>query len=283
MDHYDRAMAYPFPRHLKERARRLPGVGVVDNDRARQIVALAVHAPIAALAQLPLPRRTRFVIFGQGRSGSTLLVDLLDSHHDIYCDEELLHHRLRWPSAYVDGKSMLTRCPVYGYKVKPSQISKDQGLDIREFLESQVERGWHILHLQRSSIVRQTLSGLVARERSSYHRTGDGRPDPVMVPAETLFDRLEGRLAYRELEAAAIRNIDVLALDYDRDLADSAQHEATASAVFEWLGLPPHRVESRLRRVSSTDWRSDVLNADEVLQVGAARGHGQLLTAEGIT
>ena len=33
----------------------------------------------------------RFVLFGQGRTGSKLLVELLHSHPDIHCDGEVLN------------------------------------------------------------------------------------------------------------------------------------------------------------------------------------------------
>ena len=41
-----------------------------------------------ALMRGKLPE-TRFVVFGLGRSGSTLLCDLLDGHSAIQCDGEL--------------------------------------------------------------------------------------------------------------------------------------------------------------------------------------------------
>lgn len=275
-------MAYPIPREFKERVRRLPGAGVLDSDSSRRVVSQVIHVPIAAASLAPVRRPERFVIFGQGRSGSTLLVDLLDSHRDLYCDEELLHHTMRWPEAYVDGKSLFSRARVYGYKVKPSQIVEQQGKEVRTFIEAQVAQGWRVLHLQRSSVCRQTMSGLVARERQSYHRTDEQEKRSVVLPVDIFFDRLEGRLRYSEIEADALEGVEALVVNYDRDLARSDGHEATASRVFEWLELPPHRVESRLRRVSNADWRTDVDNADQILEEAATRGHLHRFSSEGL-
>ncbi len=36
-------------------------------------------------------KTSKFIIFGQGRSGSTLLKQLLDSHPEITCEGELLN------------------------------------------------------------------------------------------------------------------------------------------------------------------------------------------------
>ena len=33
--------------------------------------------------------RIRFVIYGQGRSGSSVLLDLIGSHPDVYCESEI--------------------------------------------------------------------------------------------------------------------------------------------------------------------------------------------------
>lgn len=40
-----------------------------------------------------MPPKTRFVLVNNGRSGSTLLVDLLRSHPAIDCQDEILNER----------------------------------------------------------------------------------------------------------------------------------------------------------------------------------------------
>ncbi len=50
----------------------------------------------------PLPSK-QFLIMIQGRSGSSLLCDLLDSHPGVHCQNELLVDRLKAPMAYLMG------------------------------------------------------------------------------------------------------------------------------------------------------------------------------------
>lgn len=45
----------------------------------------------------------KFVIHGQSRSGSTLLVELINTHPDIYCDRELKSSSNRQPPAAETG------------------------------------------------------------------------------------------------------------------------------------------------------------------------------------
>ena len=47
----------------------------------------------------------RFVIFAQGRSGSTALRSLLTNHPEVICEGELLASGKFWPIDFVEGKA----------------------------------------------------------------------------------------------------------------------------------------------------------------------------------
>ena len=49
---------------------------------------------------------TKFVIFGRGRSGSTLLVSLLNSNPDIHCDGEILSRKKLFPEKVIHSKRL---------------------------------------------------------------------------------------------------------------------------------------------------------------------------------
>ncbi|HBE17486.1 MAG TPA: hypothetical protein DEG17_03890 [Cyanobacteria bacterium UBA11149] len=55
----------------------------------------------------------KFVIFGQGRTGSTLLYSLLNSHPQIHCDEEILEDRVFFPVQYVKGRCCKAKKKMY--------------------------------------------------------------------------------------------------------------------------------------------------------------------------
>lgn len=75
-----------------------------------------------------------FVVFGMGRSGSTLLASLLNAHPSIHCDGEILspvywHRRrrplrlpmLRYPLFYIRYRQLVAQyrhgASVYGFKL----------------------------------------------------------------------------------------------------------------------------------------------------------------------
>lgn len=59
----------------------------------------------------------KFVIFTVGRSGSRLLVSLLQSHTHIHCDDELFQRKLISPLNYLRLKERLSRKDVYGFEL----------------------------------------------------------------------------------------------------------------------------------------------------------------------
>ena len=77
------------------------------------------------LRQPDLPKK-KFIIFGWGRSGSILLVSLLDSHNKIHCDGEILHNPVLSPHLQI--KLCASRChkPIYGFKLLTYQIKQVQ-------------------------------------------------------------------------------------------------------------------------------------------------------------
>ncbi len=104
---------------------------------------------------------THVLIFGQGRSGTTLLESLLCSTGlFVPKDEPLIGHRIKalWPTAYVIG---LSRDPAlqgpggsYICHVKPDHLdiyrarSGRATADIEAFDHSLVRDRWHVVHVQ---------------------------------------------------------------------------------------------------------------------------------------
>ena len=81
----------------------------------------------------------RFVIYGQGRSGSSVLLDLIGSHPDVYCESEIFNEkvaaRLLKPWDYLHARADLSPKPAYGCKMKIYQMTDDQGIEEPRHLE----------------------------------------------------------------------------------------------------------------------------------------------------
>ncbi len=88
----------------------------------------------ASLQASNLPE-TKFIIFAQWRTGSTLLADLLNSLSDITCEGELLlpftNSRIRkviFPYLYIKGRSVKAKTRIYGFNVKLYQLKHGRSL-----------------------------------------------------------------------------------------------------------------------------------------------------------
>src|SRR4030095_16137361 len=71
----------------------------------------------------------KFVIYTRGRTGSTVLTDLINSHPDIFCDAEIFNFiycntKVLFPRAYIKScskRASIYKKKVYGFKVKIAQ------------------------------------------------------------------------------------------------------------------------------------------------------------------
>jgi LPS sulfotransferase NodH len=232
------------------------------------------------LPGLPRPAQ-RFVIFAQGRSGSTLLTDLLNSNPDVRCDDEILTFHHRWPVRYAAAHTVGHRVGAWGFKVKIYQLIDAQRTDPGEFLRRMHREGWLVIYLHRRNVVRQALSASIAKERGGhYHQTAGDRPiGPVVIDAADVVRRVRQREHFGELEAAALSDVPHLALTYEDDLARPEDHQRTADRIFDLAGVARSPVETVLERISS-DPLAGVANRDEVRDALAAAGYAHLLEVE---
>lgn len=118
-----------------------------------------------------------FVIFGQPRTGSTLLVKLMQSHPLVQCDGEVLN-RNRWqqgwhpylyylarvfPEPYVLRKPAHCAKTVYGFKLLYPQIVAP-----RRLLYILNRLGWQMIHIQRRELFNLALSQKVTQLTRHY-------------------------------------------------------------------------------------------------------------------
>lgn len=233
------------------------------------------------LPGLQRPHR-RFLIFAQGRSGSTLLADLLNSHPDVYCADEILTWKRRDPARYAKACSVGHRCGTYGFKVKIYQLTEAQEITApNAWLRDMHADGWSVLHLQRTNVLRQALSSMVAEQRSVYHEEGAGsEPQPVLIDIDDLFARTRRRVTTIEDEVAALDGVPHEAFVYEDDLLRPETHQATADRAFEFLGLTSVPVTTSLRKIADRPLEQVVANADAVRVAVASSPYAELLESD---
>lgn len=220
-------------------------------------------------------KKNRFVLYTRGRSGGTLLIDLLASHPQIACENygyraELLAFHSFFPFHYIEAKAALAKAETYGFKLKPTEISLVQRRSSSAFLQNLHRRGWKIVHLRRQNLLRQSLSIQIATQTQVWHHF-EGKQNAEKSKSEKVYIESKALMKYMaEAERIDAEEDDSLAvlphlsLRYEADLLRTETQNATANRVFKFLGLPPHDAKTDFVRTGSDDIFKNVENADEL-------------------
>jgi LPS sulfotransferase NodH len=222
---------------------------------------------------------TKFMIFGQGRTGSELLCNLLDSHPNIKCDTEILFHHVFFPQQYIESKAALTSNKAYGFKGKIYQIQEIQKQDANKFLSEIVKRGWKLIYLQRRNLLRHSLSRLVAKQRNKFHHKSNEKLNLQKVPIDTnlLLQEMETRKKYLEREKKMLENIDCLQIVYENDLLYQENHQDTADRIFNFLGFESVSVKTNFQKLTPQRLSDFIENFEEVERAVARSKYSQFI------
>lgn len=221
--------------------------------------------------------KTKFIIFGQSRSGSTLLINLLSCHPQIRADLEIYNPLLipallkpmikllqSYPIPYANYRLWKANKPVYGFKLLFFQVQKP------EKLLSQLARdNWHFIHIQRDNIWQIALSNIIALQTNHWHRiTGiESTPETVVIEPERLFRALKTRSSWKEKESMLMKPYDHLSINYEKDLKNSHVWQVTADKIFNYLGLGSHPVTSTMQPTYQKPYSELIRNYLELIEL----------------
>jgi LPS sulfotransferase NodH len=209
----------------------------------------------------------RFVIFSSGRTGSSLLMDLLNSHPDIECEDEILSHRLISVRRFLDARASLATRAVFGFKLTLKHLDTQGISDRAVFLRGLLAADWRIVHLMRRDRLRQAVSGQIARQRRAFHQIRGARglrPGPFRIDPQRLVLQMKRRDASLQAERAALAGVPHLGLCYEDDLLRPERFQATLDRVFDFLGIRRAPVSTAYVRTSTDRLGDLVANLDEV-------------------
>ncbi|HET7178062.1 MAG TPA: Stf0 family sulfotransferase [Solirubrobacterales bacterium] len=221
-----------------------------------------------------------FVILCLGRSGSTLLAELLGSCPEIWMEGEILAGRS--DSSWQAQTSRLARflasarasgSQAAGFKAKLTDVLAPE--DFRLLLR---EEGFHLVLLTRRDVVKQALSWIYAdrlfERYGVWNVTRDGIDfEPLAVDGAELVRRIKILERGRE---ALLRFVDTCGLSITRVGYEVLQESPPAEAgrVARALGVTPSLgLESRLRKHTPDRLIDAVANPAEVLAHLAAAGY----------
>lgn len=210
-----------------------------------------------------------FVIFASGRTGSSLLMDLLNSHPGIECEDEILSHRVLSAHRFLDARAALSRRAMFGFKLKLHHLATQGITDPAAFLGRLHAEGCRIVHLARRDRLRQALSSAVARQRLTQHQTRAGqrpRAGPFRIDVPWLIGRMRQMDAGLQGERAALTGLPHLALWYEDDLLRRESFQASLDRVFDYLGLDQAPVRTEYVRTGTDRLADLVANLAEIRQ-----------------
>lgn len=217
----------------------------------------------------------RFVIYSRGRSGSTLLVQLLNAHSSVQCDDEILNLpvALRDPATYVRDRAHLAHKPVYGFKLLSYQLPKLQNIeDQSAFLDDMQRDGFAIIYLYRRDLLRHAISNIMARQRGEFHRRAD--PDgaakkdkKATIPEDELRRWLDSSRREQDVELGVMDGREATWVCYEDDLERQSAQADTMGRVFSALSVQDEPVASNLVKLTSDQLPSIIENYDELKHV----------------
>lgn len=232
----------------------------------------------------------KFVIFGLGRNGSTLLANLLNAVPTIHCDGELfnrdhwqtgIRRRLlamfrRYPMPYISFRQSVAnyyrRASGYGFKLQFGQLDQS-GHRLRQLHEAD----WHILYLWRQSVFAQVISAYVAKQTRFYHswvNQADPEIKQLSIAPEDFLKLYKSRQRRIQQCHDLFSTLPHLPLVYKRDLQSSQQWQGTVSNICEVLGLdaPSLSVTSNLRKTWRQPYSEMIENYAELLELARQEG-----------
>lgn len=226
------------------------------------------------------PSQLRVVIFGQGRTGSTLLESLLCSTGHFEGFGELLnidrYAEILRPLDFVQGLAKWKSDNNFLFHVKVYQLTRDRRhpVDPALFLKSLCARGWRVLHLRRDNVVKHVFSNIMAEHRGAYHKVDDRRVDEekVTVHCQDFVTRVQERLRFAEEEKAILSTIDHHVVVYDRDLESTASHQRTVDRVLEYLSLERRDATSKQRKITTKALADLISNYQEFAECMTTHG-----------
>jgi LPS sulfotransferase NodH len=238
-----------------------------ENTNPARLWAEGLGGELRSMRRLPMPQtERRFCIFAQGRSGSTLLTTLLDSHPEIRCEGELLRRPRLLPLRYVERQSRGPE-PVFGFHLKPYHLTRFQRVtDIGAFLRRLADDGWRFVHLTRRDVVAHAFSNVHAKRHGWHRRDDTGHVDVprIAIDPERFVKRVQDRLDWHEREVEALAGLPSFPISYEDDLSDAARREPRLRALLAELGVPWRQLSSPLRKsVRRPVWEL-MANPDEV-------------------
>lgn len=210
----------------------------------------------------------RLVIFSTGRSGSTLLVELLNCFPSVFCDTELLKRRLVDPLSLIEARASQSQKEIYGFKLLSYQL-RDIQISIhnkRNFLKRLSRNGYHTIYLSRENKLQQAISSVLAMAQSRWHSTKLSDNAAITMDVNVLAQTIKEMEDLAKHEEKLLKSIPHLSLSYEQDLEEKEAHYTTMNKLSDYLNQPFVEPNITLKKLHKGHFSDYIHNWEEVLQ-----------------
>ena len=236
------------------------------------------------------------VMFHTGRSGSSVIADMLGGHPAIHWDGELFNYRLmlwrkRPKYRMVEASGLIRRRmnlfdkPLYGFEVLSTHLHAGQ-MEERQFIAALENLGIeHFILLTRRNVLRKLVSNLVARERGRWRleareaapltRVHVDTSNLQMASIKPLVTHIRDTLADYATLRSALSSRRCLELVYEDDVHRDPRR--AYRRICEFLGVEYVAAPVRHGRTTPHPLRQVIENYDEVAQVMSNTGFEWML------
>lgn len=237
----------------------------------RKYTAIPRH--LGSVAKYKVTRATlpenRFIIFGEGRCGSTALVSRLGSLNGVHCDNEVLAFKVPYPYQHMLMAASRSSTEVYGCKVLAFHMRDLQPIKERDgFIKKLHEDGFKIIHLRRQNLIHHAMSNIRANKFGYHQQKAKKRrkTSKVNVDLDELMSwmmRTEGLYAYEDV---LLEGVPCLPLTYEENISSEEKQRSTMLRVCEFLGLPYEEGSCAYDKISPRSLRDSIENYDEIAE-----------------
>lgn len=247
-------------------------------------------------------QRPNVVMIHMGRSGSTVLGDLIGQRPDIHWDLEVLMRKrinryarmvpfrqkiLNDPNRIVHWRMLLAEKPIYGFEVMPHQVERFN-VELPEYLAGLLKLGIrHAIVLERKNTIRLAISRLYGMRKGRWQKRDSvpvkSKKEPLTINFEdvygygrSLMENLDYFSDLNEKVIPMLGGFDVLRLTYEDDILPSPIIGYDRCCQF--LNLPEYEeVSIQFKKLNPYPVKEMIENFDEVENYLAGSRYQQML------
>ena len=215
-----------------------------------------------------------FVILSSGRSGSTLLIQLLNCHPKITCKGELLNrnnlqtHNLRAASSctlinYILASLIPSRMflPYTGFKLFNEQL-EFCNLHLKDLLTALFYP--RVVILYRESMLETYVSLEIAFKTDVWYSEGSGTGERIEIDWQKFVDyAMTEKVRWKRSMAEISMYSEVLFVSYEELMGN---RENTMNRVFQFLNLDMCHVEAASKKQNPLPIREKIINYEHIEQ-----------------